>query len=73
VETWFEILALAPDLAREVAELSKRGRTVIFHGAYSSKADARKKERARSGAYIIERKIRGRKRYIVVSDRWRRR
>ena len=43
----------------------KRGSRFMIYGAYGSKAEARKKERAVRG-FIIERKVRGSKRYIVL-------
>lgn len=45
------------------------GRRVVFHGAFTSKRDARDREEERPGSYIIERKIRGHRRYVVVSEK----
>jgi len=46
----------------------KRGRKFTFHGAFSKKASARKKEKRVHG-FILERKIRKHKRYIVVKKK----
>lgn len=47
--------------------MAKRGRQVTFHGAFSKKADARRKER-QVGGFIQPRTIRGRRRYVVMSE-----
>ena len=47
--------------------MSKRGRTLTFHGAYKSKAAAVRKERRTPGAFVVERRIKGRKREIVFT------
>jgi len=49
----------------------KRGRKFLIYGAYGSKAAARRKERAVHG-FIIERKVRGSKRYVVLKAREKR-
>ena len=38
-----------------------------FHGAYTSKEKAMRKERSRKGAFIISRRVRGSWRYIVMT------
>jgi hypothetical protein len=48
--------------------MSKRGRSVTFHGAYSSKADAKRKERQVHG-FIKRTKVRGSTRYVVMTER----
>jgi hypothetical protein len=48
----------------------KRGRKFLIYGAYGSKAAARKKERAVHG-FIVERKVRGSKRYVVLKRKKR--
>jgi len=40
-----------------------------FHGCYSKKEDAVRRERATPGAFIKEFKVRGKCRYSVVSRR----
>jgi hypothetical protein len=50
-----------------MAHNSKRGKRLTFHGAFKSKAKAKKREREHSGFFILETAIRGRKRYEVVS------
>ena len=57
------------------------GNTVLFHGAFTSKSDAERKERSRDGAWIKRVTIRGRKkrgskkrkpghtRYLVMTPR----
>lgn len=45
----------------------RTGRMVEFHGAFSSKAKAQKKERTRSGAYIQRVKIKGKTRFLVLT------
>lgn len=47
--------------------MSARGRRFTFHGAFGTKAAARKKERA-VGGFIQPRVIRGRKRFIVMTE-----
>jgi len=48
----------------------KRGEKFLIYGAYGSKSAARRKERAVHG-FIIERKVRGSKRYIVLKRKKR--
>ncbi len=45
------------------------GREVGFHGAFGTKAKARKKERRVRGAYITRVKIKGNTRYLVLTRR----
>lgn len=45
----------------------KRGGLFIFHGAFATKEKARKRERARKGAFIKVRIIRGHTRYVVMT------
>jgi len=47
--------------------MAGRGRKVTFHGAYGTKAKAKRKERRVHG-YIVRRRIRGSVRYIVLKD-----
>lgn len=47
--------------------MSGTGRRVKFHGAYARKADAVKKERRTRGAFIEERRMKGRVRYVVMT------
>jgi hypothetical protein len=47
--------------------MAKRGRVVTFHGAFTSKAAAVRKERA-VGGFIQPRTIRGHRRYVVMSE-----
>lgn len=49
--------------------MAGKGRRVQFHGAFKSKADAVKKERRTSGGYIQTIRVRGQRRYVVVSRR----
>ena len=49
--------------------MAKKGRKVIFHGAFGTKAGARRKESAGSGRYIRKSRIRGRVRYLVLERR----
>ena len=44
-----------------------RGRKFKFHGAFKSKRKAMAKERAGSNRFIREAKIKGHRRYIVMS------
>lgn len=46
----------------------KKGKTLNIHGAFKSKAAARKKEKKVKG-FILERKVKGQKRFIVMSDK----
>jgi hypothetical protein len=49
--------------------MAGKGRKVKFHGAFKSKAAAKRRERAGSGRYIEEVTVRGHKRYVVISRR----
>ncbi len=49
--------------------MAKRGRKVTFHGAFSSKADAVRKEKAGPGRFIRKIRVRGQTRYAVMSRR----
>jgi hypothetical protein len=49
--------------------MAKRGRKVTFHGAFGTKAKAKQKERAGSDRFIKEVKVRGQKRFVVMSRR----
>jgi hypothetical protein len=48
--------------------MAKQGRKVTFHGAYSKKEDAVRKERQVDG-FIREITVRGRRRYAVMTRR----
>ena len=50
--------------------MAKRGRRFSFHGAFGTKAAARKKERA-VGGFVRRAKIRGQTRYLVLTRRTR--
>lgn len=47
--------------------MAKIGRKVIFHGAFRTKTAAARAER--SGEYIIGSRIKGRKRFLLLSRR----
>lgn len=49
--------------------MAKRGRKVTFHGAFASKADAQRKEKAGPGRFIRPIRVRGQRRYVVMSRR----
>ena len=49
--------------------MAGKGRKVKFHGAYVAKADAVRKERRTRGGYIQTIRVRGQRRYVVVSRR----
>ncbi len=49
--------------------MPKRGHKVVFHGAFGTKARARRKERRRSGAWIKRVKIGKDTRYLVLTGR----
>lgn len=49
--------------------MSKRGRKFVFHGAYSRKSAAKKKEDSLPGAFILDRMIRGMRRFEVLTKR----
>jgi len=51
--------------------MAKRGRKVTFHGAFSSKAKAKRKEHISVGAYIRRVKIKGHVRWLVLTRRGR--
>lgn len=46
----------------------KRGKTLNIHGAFKSKTKAKSKEKKVHG-FILERKIKGSKRYIVMTKK----
>ena len=46
-----------------------KGRKFIFHGAFKSKRAAVKKERAGKGRFILNRTIKGHRRYLVLKRR----
>jgi hypothetical protein len=48
--------------------MAKRGRTVVFHGAFSSKADAVRKEKS-VGGFIEKTTIHGKTRFVVMTKR----
>lgn len=53
----------------EIIVMAKRGRKFTFHGAFATKAAAKRKER-RVGGFILKRRMRGRGvRYLVVTKR----
>jgi hypothetical protein len=49
--------------------MAGKGRKFEFHGAYKSKAAAVRKERRTPGAFVVKRKIRGKTREIVFTER----
>jgi hypothetical protein len=49
--------------------MAGRGRRYTFHGAFNSKAQAQRKERARPGSFIRAFRIRGHNRYVVMKER----
>ena len=49
--------------------MAKRGKCFVIHGAFGSKAAAVRKERAGKGRWIVERRVRGQKRYVVLSEK----
>jgi hypothetical protein len=49
--------------------MAASGRKVKFHGAFKSKRAARQKESSREGSFILKRRIRGKVRYLVVTER----
>lgn len=50
----------------------KCGKRICFHGAFKSKARARAKERE-VGGFIEAKNIRGHRRYVVMTDKPKRR
>jgi hypothetical protein len=48
--------------------MAKRGRKVTFHGAFGTKAKAKRKEHS-VGGFIERVRIRGRVRYVVMTGR----
>lgn len=46
-----------------------RGRRFLFHGSFTEKEDARRREKAVKGAFIREVTVRGRRRFAVLSTR----
>lgn len=47
--------------------MAHRGQKVVFHGAYDTKAAAKRKERATPGAFIRPAKIKGHRRELVLT------
>ncbi len=52
--------------------MAGRGRRVMFHGAFGTKAKARRKERRVKHGYIRRIKVRGHVRYAVLTRRKKR-
>ena len=48
--------------------MAGRGKKVLFHGAFATKARAKRKEKA-VGGYIEKKKIKGQTRYMVLTRR----
>lgn len=48
--------------------MSKRGRKVVFHGAFAHKSDAKRKER-KVGGFIRPKRIKGHLRYVVMTGK----
>lgn len=48
--------------------MAGKGRKVMFHGSFTRKADAKRKER-RVGGYVKRVKVRGVTRYTVITRR----
>lgn len=46
-----------------------RGRRFLFHGSFTSKEDARRREKAVKGGFIREVTVRGRRRFAVLSTK----
>jgi len=51
--------------------MAKRGRKVIFHGAFRAKAKAKRKEQRLKHAYVRQTRIQGHTRYLVLTRRKR--
>jgi hypothetical protein len=51
--------------------MPKRFRKFTVYGAFGTKAKAKRVEHAGKGRFILERKIKGHKRYIVMKQRSR--
>lgn len=51
--------------------MAGKGKRVTFHGAFKKKADAVKKEKRIKGAFIRPIRVRGQKRFAVMSRRKR--
>jgi hypothetical protein len=50
----------------------RRGKKVVFHGAFGTKAKAKKKERKLKGAYVRKVRMKGRgTRFLVLTRRKR--
>ncbi len=49
--------------------MAKRGRKVVFHGAFGTKVRAKRKERVRSGSWIKRVSIQGDTRYLVLTEK----
>jgi hypothetical protein len=47
--------------------MAKTGRHLVFHGAFKTKGKAVRKEKSEKGDFILERNIRGKKRFLVLS------
>lgn len=52
--------------------MAKAGRRLVFHGAFGTKAKAQRKERRVADAYIRPTRIRGHRRYLVLTRKGRR-
>jgi hypothetical protein len=51
--------------------MAGKGRRFVFHGSFTSKSKAQRKERAAGGRFIRAATVKGRRRYLVMSERRR--
>lgn len=49
--------------------MAGKGKKFNFHGSFASKDAAVAKERETAGAFIVERKVKGKTRYFVLTEK----
>lgn len=54
---------------RELLHMADVGKKFDFHGSFTSKSEAVKKERETPGSFVRERKVNGKVRYFVLTER----
>lgn len=54
---------------RSVLTMAKIGKNFDFHGSFTDKEEAKKKETSTPGAFIRERIVHGKKRFFVLSEK----
>ena len=54
---------------RRLLKMAGAGKKFDFHGSFTSKVEAVKKEKETSGSFVRERRVNGKVRYFVLTER----